>query len=343
MRATWVENTKQFHDHTTSNCYDNVRFTFKKVDIMRTYVAGSRGLAGSAIVRAAPEGHEIYETSKNDLDLTSSSDVANFLQQNRIETVIIAAARVGGIFINSKSQTKFLLENLKLQNAIIEGSLISGVKNLVFLGSSCIYPRMAQQPITEESILTGALEPTNEGYAIAKIAGVRLCKAIADEYGLNFFSLMPTNLFGPNDNFDLLSSHVPAALMRRFHEAKIQSLPTVGIWGTGKPYREFMHVDDLAAAVWHFIKIKPRGQLINIGSGSELSISDFAHLISQIVKYEGSIFFDQTKPDGAPKKLLDSSKANEMGWSPKIDLIQGLKSTYEWFEKMYRSGELRGY
>jgi GDP-L-fucose synthase len=310
---------------------------------MKVFVAGSSGLVGSAIVRNSPQIHEVFQTARKSLDLTDREAIREFLLVNNIDAVVIAAAKVGGIIANSTHQLEFLLENLKIQNAILEASIDAKVQNLVFLGSSCIYPKLAPQPISETHILTGPLEPTNEGYALAKIAGVRLCKAVADELGYNYFSLMPTNLYGPNDNFDLINSHVPAALMRRMHEAKISDSKSVKIWGTGVSKREFMHVDDLANAVWHFLKLEPKGELINIGTGKDLSIKHFANLMVQVTGYKGEIEFDSSKPDGAPQKLLDTSKATRLGWQSRIELSQGLAATYSWFVEHIAKGDIRGY
>ncbi len=310
---------------------------------MKVFVAGSNGLAGSAISRTAPRDYQIFQASRNTLNLTNREAIREFLVNNKIDAVVVAAAKVGGILANASHHFDFLLENLKLQNAILEASVDAKVENLVFLGSSCIYPKQARQPISEDAMLSGPLEPTNEGYALAKISGVRLCKAISDEFGFNYFSLMPTNLYGPNDNFDLASSHVPAALMRRFHEAKIANNRSVKIWGTGTPMREFMHVDDLAFAVWYFLKLKPKGELINIGTGTDISINEFAHLMAKITGYNGEIEFDSAKHDGSPRKLLNVSKATRMGWESQIELSQGLTSTYQWFAEHYSKGEIRGF
>jgi len=232
---------------------------------------------------------------------------------------------------------------LKIQNSVLEAASFLKISKVIFLGSSCIYPKLAPQPISEDSLLTGPLEPTNEGYAIAKIAGIRLCRAIYEEEELQYFSLMPTNLYGPNDNYDLESSHVPAALMRRFHEAKINKTPYVDIWGSGKPMREFMHVDDMAAACWYMLEQDVGGELINVGTGSDISIADFANLMAKVVGYEGELRFDHSKPDGTPRKLLDVSKIHSYGWHHKIELEDGLRSTYAWFQDALAKGEVRGY
>jgi GDP-L-fucose synthase len=298
---------------------------------------------GSALLKQAPSYLEMFKTTRTELDLVDKSSVAAYLSSNRIDSVIFAAAKVGGIYANSTQQKSFLLENLKLQNSIIEASLESGIRNFLFLGSSCIYPAGAPQPISESSLLTSPLEKTNEGYAIAKIAGLKLCQSIFEEQGLNFFSLMPTNLYGPNDNFDILSSHVPAALLRKFHEAKLNNSDSVTVWGTGNPYREFMHSQDLASACWYFLNQNVGGELINIGTGIELTIRDFAHLTAKITGYKGNIEFDTTKPDGVPRKVLDTSKATRMGWTSSINLEDGLALTYDWFQEKYLKGEIRGF
>jgi len=277
------------------------------------------------------------------LNLENSKDVSRFLEVKNVDTVILAAAQVGGIGANSKHQMNFLLNNLKIQNSVMESAAKLRVPNFVFLGSSCIYPKLAPQPISESSLLSGYLEPTNEGYALAKIAGIRLCKAIFEEQGLNYFSLMPTNLYGPNDNFDLEWGHVPASLMRKFHDAKISQSKQVVVWGTGHPKREFMHVSDMAVAVWHMLGKDVGGELINIGTGEDVSISEFAKTMARVVGYEGEIVFDTSKPDGTPRKLLDVRKAHSYGWHHQIQLEDGLRKTYSWFVEALAKGEVRGY
>jgi len=309
---------------------------------MRVLLTGGSGLVGRSILRNAPSGIDIFSPSRTDLDLTSSVDVQRYLHENDIDSVIMAAAQVGGIGANSKDQYGFLYSNLQIQNGVIEGAKAAEVQNFLFLGSSCIYPNNPIGAIREDSILTGSLEPTNEGYALAKIAGVKMCAAIRKEYNLNFFSLMPTNLYGPFDNYNVETSHVPAALLRKFHEAKIKNLPKVTVWGTGAPLREFMHVDDLAHACWFFLNRRLNHDVINIGTGIEISISDFALLVSEIVGFEGKIFFDPDKPDGTTRKLLNIDLAKKFGWESTIDLENGLKSTYEWFQHTYSKGEIRG-
>lgn len=310
---------------------------------MRIFVAGHNGMVGSSILRLAPQEHEIITASRTEIDLTNSQEVKSFLKGNSVDAVVMAAAKVGGIGANSKFQRAFLVENLNLQNGILVGASDAGIARLIFLGSSCIYPKLAPQPISESSLLTGILEPTNEGYALAKIAGIRLCKAIFDEQSLNFFSLMPSNLYGPNDNFDKFSSHAPAALIRKFHEAKVSNDPEVVVWGTGKPRREFMHVDDMARACWYMLDQNVGGELINIGTGEDVTIAQFADLIAKVVGYGGSIVYDSSKPDGTPRKLLDVNKAHSYGWNHQIELEDGLRRTYAWFVDALGKGEVRGY
>jgi GDP-L-fucose synthase len=309
---------------------------------MRVFVAGHKGMVGSSILRTVPLGVEVLYAGREELDLTSEKEVTDYLLANEIDSVIMAAARVGGIAANNTHQYDFLSENMKLQIGVIGGSRNAGIRNFVFLGSSCIYPGDAAQPISEDALLTGRLEPTNEGYALAKITGVRMCRAISDEQGFNYFSLMPSNLYGPNDNFDLFSSHVPAGLMRKFHEAKLLENEIVNIWGDGSPHREFTHVDDLAAACWFFLGKNLCGEILNIGSGYEISIKEFALLIKQVTEFKGSVKFDSNMPNGIPRKLLNSSKALSMGWTPKIPLKEGLESTYSWFQSAYLEGNIRG-
>lgn len=308
---------------------------------MKVFVAGGTGLVGSSLIRNTPIEINVVSPSRTELNLEDKSSVLDFLKKERPDSVILAAAKVGGISANSKNQRDFLAKNLEIQNSVIMSAREVGVENLVFLGSSCIYPREASQPISEESLLTGPLEPTNEGYAIAKIAGVRLCKAIAEEDGYRYFSLMPTNLYGPNDNFHPENSHVPAALIRRFHEAKLSKSPKVHVWGSGAPRREFMHVDDLAQACWQLMSIARGGDLINVGTGEDIAIADFARLVADTVGYTGELEFDVSKPDGTPRKLLDVSRIHEYGWRHKIELEVGLDSTYAWFNQALEKGELR--
>jgi len=310
---------------------------------MRVFVAGHRGLVGSSIVRTKPDHAEILTQTRDQLTLSDFDQMSAFFKKSKPDLVILAAARVGGIGANSKDHKGFLLENLNIQNSVLAAAAETGVEKLVFLGSSCIYPKMAPQPISEDSLLTGPLESTNEGYALAKIAGIRLCRAIYDQDGLNYFSLMPTNMYGPQDNYDLVSSHVPAALMRKFHEAKINGADSVQVWGTGKARREFMHVDDMASACWYMVDQDTCGELFNVGTGEDVEIREFAQLMAQVVGFEGDIVYDTSKPDGTPRKLLDVSKIQAKGWKHQVELEDGLKETYAWFVDALSKGEVRGY
>ena len=295
------------------------------------FVAGHRGMVGSAICRnLASRGIKPLTATRQDVDLTDASAVANWFEKHNPEVVIIAAARVGGIFANDSFPVDFLLTNLKIQNNLIEASFTAGVQKLLFLGSSCIYPKFAEQPIKEEYLLTGSLEPTNEWYALAKIAGLKLCQAFRRQHGCDFISAMPTNLYGPNDNFHPEHSHVPAALMRRFHEAKLSSLDKVEVWGTGTPRREFLHVDDLASGCIHLLENYSDSSPVNVGTGEDISIADFATLMKDVTGYEGELTFNTDKPDGTMLKRLDTSLINAMGWTPSIGLTNGLQDTYRW-------------
>jgi len=301
-------------------------------------------MVGRAILkRGLAYGRVTLTAERSQLDLMNPADVLKFFKANRPESVILAAAKVGGIYANMSQKTKFLTENIAIQDSVILGALESGVKKLIFLGSSCIYPKHAPQPMPEDCLLTGPLEPTNEAYALAKISGVKLCQYIREEHSFDYFSLMPTNLYGPGDNFDSKNSHVPAALMRKFHEGKIADTKSVKIWGTGSPMREFMHVDDLADAVWFAFDNPPSENLINVGYGSEISIKDFALKMAKVVGFTGELEFDTSMPDGTPRKLLDSTKLFNMGWHPKISLELGLESTYKWFVENSQLGTVRGY
>ena len=264
------------------------------------------------------------------LDLQNEEKVLQWFQHNKPQIVIIAAAKVGGIYANNTYPVDFIENNLRIQNNLIRASHITGVEKLVFLGSSCIYPKYSQQPIKEEYILSGLLEPTNEAYAIAKLAGIKLCEAYSKQYDCNFISLLPTNLYGPNDNFHPKFSHVPAALLRRFHEAKINKQKSVLVWGTGRPRREFLHVSDLAKGIIHMLEYYSSSKPINIGTGKDISIKEFSEMIAEVVGYDGKIDYDNTKPDGTPLKKLDISKALSYGWQPEISLKTGIRSTYEW-------------
>jgi GDP-L-fucose synthase len=297
----------------------------------KIYIAGHRGMVGSAIHRALlKEGYSnfVLKTSK-ELDLRNQGAVANFFNQEKPEYVFLAAAKVGGIHANNTYRAEFLYDNLQIQNNIIHQSYLNGVKKLMFLGSSCIYPKMAPQPLKEEYLLTGLLEQTNEPYAIAKISGIKMCEAYRDQYGCDFISVMPTNLYGPNDNYDLNNSHVLPALLRKFHEAKVNKSPQVLVWGTGSPLREFLHADDLAQACLFLINNYSDKQFVNIGSGKEITIKDLALLIKKIVGFEGELIFDDTKPDGTPRKLMSVEKLHALGWKHKIELEDGIKEVYE--------------
>lgn len=289
-------------------------------------------MVGSAIVRRlANENCEILTVDRATCDLGKEAQVRDWMQENRPEVVVVAAAKVGGILANDTYPVDFLLENLLIQNSIIRSSFELGVEKLLFLGSSCIYPRLAPQPITEDALLTGPLEPTNEWYAVAKIAGIKLCQAYMKQHGARFVSAMPTNLYGPNDNFDLNSSHVIPALMRKAHRAKLAGESGMEIWGTGSPLREFLHVDDLADAAVFVLKNYDDYEHINIGSGTDLPIADVARLIMDVVGLEGELRHDLSKPDGTPRKLMSAAKLRSMGWEPKIPLKEGLAQTYDWF------------
>ncbi|MGR9107476.1 MAG: GDP-L-fucose synthase family protein [Gammaproteobacteria bacterium] len=296
----------------------------------KIFVAGHHGLVGSAICRSlARAGYDNLVLRKSgELDLTDQSATRDFFAQQEIDYVFLAAAKVGGIQANNRYRAQFLYENLMIQNNVIHSAYLFGVKKLLFLGSSCIYPKMAPQPIKEDYLLTGALETTNEPYAVAKIAGLKLCDAYRSQYGCNFISAMPTNLYGPNDRYDLNDSHVLPALVRKFHEAKIAGRHFVEIWGSGTPMREFLHVDDLADACLFLMNHYEEAGWINIGTGEDISIADLARLIQGIVGYSGKIRFDPDKPDGTPRKLLDVSRIHAAGWTHKIELSEGIESVY---------------
>lgn len=297
----------------------------------KIYVAGHNGMAGSALVkklRSAGYSNFLFRSSA-ELDLRNQEDVSRFFADEKPDYVFLAAAKVGGIYSNNKYRAEFLYDNLAIQSNVIHSSYVNKVKKLMFLGSSCIYPKMASQPLKEEYLLTGPLEPTNEPYAIAKIAGLKMCEAYRDQYGCNFISVMPTNLYGPNDNYHPENSHVLPALLRKFHEAKINNQPTVTVWGTGNALREFLHTDDFADACVFLMNSYNEKQFVNIGVGSDISIKDLALLIKKVTGYEGGIIFDTSKPDGTPRKLMDTSKLNSLGWQPQIDLEQGINSVYK--------------
>lgn len=310
---------------------------------MKAFIAGHAGMVGQSLVRSIPEKYNLITASRKQLDLKNYDQMFKFFTEQGPEVVIIAAAKVGGIGANSTNQREFLVENLSIQNSVISAAADARVPNLIFLGSSCIYPKFAAQPISEEALMSGPLEPSNEGYALAKIAGIRLVRAIFEELGLNYFSLMPTNLYGPNDNFDEFNSHVPAALMRKFHAAKELHSETVVVWGTGTPRREFLHVDDLASACWFLLDKGIAGELINVGTGIDISIQQFANLVAKIVGFEGKIVFDDTKPDGTPRKLLDVTRVQSLGWKHQIELEDGIQETYQWFLAALERGEIRGH
>ena len=308
----------------------------------KIYVAGSRGLVGSALVRTLKaQGYEnLVLPSSQDLDLRSQAAVYEFFAQEKPDYVFLAAAKVGGIQANNTYRAEFLYDNLMIEANIIHSAYRHRAQKLLFLGSSCIYPKLCPQPMKEEYLLTGFLEQTNEPYAIAKIAGLKLCENYCRQYGVNFISAMPTNLYGLNDNFDLANSHVLPALMRKFHEAKVNNAPTVTVWGTGTPLREFLYVDDLADALVFLMNTYSDVDFVNVGTGQEVSIKELALTMQAVVGYEGELVFDTTKPDGTPRKLLDVSRLNAAGWQAKTDLKTGIEQTYAWFLQSYDS--LRG-
>jgi GDP-L-fucose synthase len=307
----------------------------------RIFVAGHNGLVGGAIVRhLQAEGFtNVLVRSRQETDLENQSAVLKLFLEEKPEYVFMAAAKVGGILANSTYPVDFIRSNLMVQNNIIDASFYGGVKKLLFLGSSCIYPKLCPQPIKEEYLLTGALEPTNEFYAIAKIAGIKMCQAYRRQHGFNAISLMPTNLYGPGDNFDLNSSHVMPALIRKFHEAKVSKAKEVVMWGTGTPKREFLHVDDLASASVHLMQTYNEPEIVNVGTGEDVTIRELADLVKDVVGFTGEIVQDLTKPDGTPRKLLDVGKLHGLGWKHRIELKAGVESTYAWF--LGNQGRLR--
>ncbi len=309
-----------------------------------TFVAGHNGLVGSAICRKLRSDNvEPIVANRSDLDLLDQAAVNAWFASREVEHVYVAAAKVGGIHANDVYPAEFIRDNLVIQNNVIHAAWKNGVKKLLFLGSSCIYPKLAEQPMSEDSLLTGPLEPTNEWYAIAKIAGIKMCQAYRKQYGFDAISVMPTNIYGPGDNFDLANSHVLPALLRKFHEAKMNDASSVDIWGSGTPRREFLHVDDLADACVFLMQNYSSPEIINIGWGKDVSILELAQLIKGVVEFEGRLTFDSSKPDGVPRKLLDIARVRALGWQPKVELDDGIKSTYEWFQKVNadRAGTIR--
>ncbi len=306
----------------------------------KIYIAGHTGMVGSAVKRfleSSGASNLVYRTMEQ-LDLTRQADVEEFFKNEKPQVVIVAAARVGGILANNTYRAQFIYDNLMIESNLIHSSYLNNVEKLIFLGSSCIYPKLASQPLREEYLLSGYLEDTNEPYAIAKIAGIKLCENYYRQYGCNFYSIMPTNLYGPNDNFDLNTSHVIPALIRKVHEAKISGKPTVTVWGSGAPLREFMYVDDLAEGLCFLLENVDANTLydqnlsfLNIGTGKDLTITELAKLISEIIGFKGEIVYDRSKPDGTPRKLLDVSRINSLGWKAKTELREGIKKTYDWF------------
>jgi GDP-L-fucose synthase len=307
----------------------------------RIYVAGHRGMVGSATIRALRRrGLQTITADRQSLDLREQSAVQKFLEGQRPDVVVVAAAKVGGILANSSYPAEFLYDNLMIASNLTAAAAKTGVKKLIYLGSTCIYPRLAEQPINEEALLTGPLEPTNEAYAIAKIAGIKLAQAFRVEHGCDFISAMPTNLYGPEDNFDLSSSHVLPALMRKIHEAKVNGERSVPIWGSGTPRREFLHVDDLADAILFLLEHYSDLQFLNVGTGTDVTIRELAEQLAEVVGYTGSFTFDRTKPDGTPRKCTDITRLRALGWSPRISLTDGITSTYQWF--LDQHGQVRG-
>ena len=306
----------------------------------KIYVAGHRGMVGSAIVRKLQqEGfNNILMRTSAELDLRNQQAVQDFMKQEKPEYVFVAAAKVGGILANNTYRAEFIYDNSMMQSNIIHNAWVSGVKKLMFLGSSCIYPKLAPQPLKEEYLLTGLLEPTNEPYAIAKIAGIKMCDAYRAQYGCNFISVMPTNLYGPNDNYSLETSHVLPALIRKFHEAKLKSEPAVIMWGTGQPRREFLHADDLADACYFLMQQYNEEGFVNIGTGEDITIKDLALMVKEVVGYEGNIEHDLSKPDGTPRKLMDVQKLHTLGWKDRIGLREGIGEVYKEFSQLYAAG-----
>lgn len=299
----------------------------------KIYVAGHRGLVGSALVRALEKRgyRNLLVRTRNELDLLDQKAVGRFFERERPEYVFLAAAKVGGIMANKTHPAEFIRQNLEIAGNVIHSAYLHGTRKLLFLGSSCIYPKFSPQPIKEEYLLSGPLEPTNKAYAVAKIAGIAMCQSYNEQYGTNFISVMPTNLYGPGDNFDPENSHVLPGMIRKFHEAKKSGLPSVVLWGTGLPRREFLHVNDLAAACLFLMKRYNDGDIVNIGTGADLSIKVLAEKIRKIVGYNGNIVWDASKPDGTPRKLLNVKKLHKLGWKHTVDLDKGIRSTYAWY------------
>lgn len=308
----------------------------------KIFVVGHKGMVGSSIMRLLiNKGESPLFIDKKELDLRNQNQVSQWFNDNKPEQVYLAAAKVGGIYANNSYPAEFIYDNLEIQNNIIHASYMSGVRKLLFLGSVCIYPKFAEEPVNEKSLLSGSLEPTNEWYAIAKIAGIKMCQAYRKQYGCNFVSVMPCNLYGQNDNFHPTNSHVLPALIRRFHEAKINNLASVTCWGTGSARREFLNVDDLAESLDFIMENYNENEIINIGYGEDQTIKETTELIKEIVGFEGEILWDTSKPDGTPKRLLDSTKLFNLGWKPKVSLREGLINTYEWFKNNHETGKVR--
>ncbi len=304
----------------------------------RIWVAGHKGMVGSAVLRQLENNDcHVITADRQELDLLDKQSVKNFINAKRPQVTILCAAKVGGIHANNSYPVDFLRNNMEIQNNVITACADYGTERLVFLGSSCIYPKFAPQPILETALLTGSLEPTNEWYAIAKIAGIKLCQAYRKQYGKSFISVMPTNLYGPNDNFDLQTSHVLPALLHKIHRAKIEQSSHIQLWGTGEPKREFMHVDDLASAIVFLCEQYDEDEVINVGVGEDVSIANLAHTIAQIVGWKGDLIYDTDKPDGTPRKLMDSTRLQALGWKHSISLHEGIKQTYEWFKNNHQN------
>jgi GDP-L-fucose synthase len=310
----------------------------------KIYVAGHRGLVGAAIARRLQNSGyaNLVTATSRELDLREQAAVRQFFSREKPEYVVLAAAKVGGILANDSYPAEFIYDNLMMEANVIDAAYRAGVKKLLFLGSTCIYPRMAPQPLKEEYLLSGPLEPTNEWYAVAKIAGIKLCQAYQRQYGCKFISAMPTNLYGPGDNFDLEKSHVLPAMIRKFHEAKVSGAPTVTVWGTGKPLREFLHVDDCAAACVFLLENYAGNDIVNIGTGSDVSIAGLAELVRKVVGFNGEIIFDRGKPDGTPRKLVDVGRIHALGWRASTTLESGVSETYQWFLDNIAERKVRG-